>query len=557
MVIDEDVEFKGTIPYLHFEPLSSPPDENPGTLYYDANEETLDFKPSNAGVVLNIGQEAFAKIYNDYTTDIVEGTVVCQNGSSVSGYPIIVRAKADNALTSFVLGVATYDIPAKSFGYVTILGLVRDVASSFNDGPIYLSENTAGALTQTIPSEGNYVVRIGTVSGDNLYVDIGNSFTTTAKYNYLRANSLYVKDEFVLPRLSTPSSTVAGSLLYDTSGLLTLRTSSERKVIVDTNTSQDLINKTYNGLELTEQTNGFIVEGGNSKSLTLNTNLTVSGTDLTINSQGTTLNLPTGSLTINSLAANGVLYASSANVISTEPQLSVSRGGTGIASWTANRLYKGNGSNDIAVSSILDTGSAITLDSSTALNLSGILTQNYSSTSNTSSVNITHGGTKSSANTAMIVTHNSTSTTLGDKKTIEVISSGSWSGTTYGIYSNVTGGANNYSFYGANGVFRNVGESIFDSKVTLNHTDVYSGSSTKSLFNNKQVSMSMLTYEGSTLTIGNSLANQKLTVLEDSQFGSSSSEKHVDIYGDVRMGGPTGFMLDWNATDSSLDFIKL
>jgi len=66
--------------------------------------------------------------------------------------------------------------------------------------------------------------------------------------------------------------------------------------------------------------------------LTLANNLTTSTGAVTIEAQsgGSTLNLPTAS-TISSLTANHVLYASAANTIAGEAQLSISRGGTGLA----------------------------------------------------------------------------------------------------------------------------------------------------------------------------------------------------------------------------------
>ena len=153
-----------TSPSFKPTPTSSPTYEA-GKLVYDTSNESLTFYNNDANVSLQIGQESWIRVRNNSGSTITNGAAVYINGSS-SGLPTIALAKADVAATTVSNGIATESIANGAIGYVTSLGVVNGLnTSGFSVGPVYLSNTTAGALTQTVPTTlGQYRYRIGYVT---------------------------------------------------------------------------------------------------------------------------------------------------------------------------------------------------------------------------------------------------------------------------------------------------------------------------------------------------------------------------------------------------------
>ena len=101
---------------------------------------------------------------------------------------LVGKAQANNAATAIVLGLMTHDIGNNSNGRATTFGLVRDVDTTgapvgevWASGEIlYLSPDTAGALTNVMPDPPNQVSPVGYVgrvhaSNGDIQVNIGTS----------------------------------------------------------------------------------------------------------------------------------------------------------------------------------------------------------------------------------------------------------------------------------------------------------------------------------------------------------------------------------------------
>jgi hypothetical protein len=119
-------------------------------------------------VVLQIGQEEHRRVYNDTGSTILNGQPVYTSGVYVDALPYVATvalARANSSSTYWCLGLATQDIPHHNYGFVTVRGHINDVdSSSFTDGDVvYLSADTAGALTATAPEAPNYKVRVGRI----------------------------------------------------------------------------------------------------------------------------------------------------------------------------------------------------------------------------------------------------------------------------------------------------------------------------------------------------------------------------------------------------------
>jgi hypothetical protein len=138
-----------------------------GLLFYSAATDSLAFYNNDASLKLNIGEEVWAPlVLNDTGGAISNGEVVYISSADLSsGYPTIAKAKADTWSTSRIVGVATEDIANGATGRITVVGLVNNIdTSTFSTGAIvYLSSTTAGGLSSSRATGGNYNIPIGRV----------------------------------------------------------------------------------------------------------------------------------------------------------------------------------------------------------------------------------------------------------------------------------------------------------------------------------------------------------------------------------------------------------
>ena len=121
-----------------------------------------------AEVTQQIGQELFIRAKNSGASTILNGTVVYITGSDV-GNPVINSARAsenDGGKVTKVIGIATEDITAGETGFVTTVGVVRNInTSGFTAGDtVYLSTTDYGKLTATKPSYPDFVIEIGVIT---------------------------------------------------------------------------------------------------------------------------------------------------------------------------------------------------------------------------------------------------------------------------------------------------------------------------------------------------------------------------------------------------------
>ena len=124
-----------------------------GTLYFDATENALSYKPitDQNDVTINIGQESLIRIFNNTGTQINNGQALHVTGAT-SGSPTVSLANGagGNQVQFQVSGIATHDIPNLSYGFMTFFGIVRDInLTAFTIGEqIYLSQTTPGGFAK-------------------------------------------------------------------------------------------------------------------------------------------------------------------------------------------------------------------------------------------------------------------------------------------------------------------------------------------------------------------------------------------------------------------------
>ena len=159
------------VDYIDFNTNPTVPSATGGTVYFDANENALSYKPitNQNDVTVNLGQESLIRIYNDLPTTILNGQVLHITGATI-GVPTVALANASKLGATFLdslaqsSGVATHDIPSGEYGFMTNFGIVRDLnTTAFTVGSeVFLSDTVDGALTND-PNNIAFTSRISTV----------------------------------------------------------------------------------------------------------------------------------------------------------------------------------------------------------------------------------------------------------------------------------------------------------------------------------------------------------------------------------------------------------
>lgn len=131
-----------------------------GIVSWNEDEGTLDVQQPG-GVTLQVGQELQIHVVNKSGVAIPNGGVVYLTGAQ-GNRPTVALAEADVLAHSHVVAVATQAIANNAEGYVTRLGLVRELnTSAWAEGAELFLSDTAGALTTTAPT--SRTVRVGYV----------------------------------------------------------------------------------------------------------------------------------------------------------------------------------------------------------------------------------------------------------------------------------------------------------------------------------------------------------------------------------------------------------
>lgn len=198
--------------YITFDIAPGTLPTTPGTLYWDNADgnQTLSLIMEGNHATQQIGEEIYYRI--KASSAITEGQVVMFTGTvGASGGLLGAPASGLTASTaSYVMGVATQNIPLNDWGYVTSFGLVRQInttggAEAWADGQIlYYNPAVAGGLTKTLPTAPNAKIQVCAVvyaaSNGSLFIrpsfggilgqyegDVG--FTSLAANDLIRRNA--------------------------------------------------------------------------------------------------------------------------------------------------------------------------------------------------------------------------------------------------------------------------------------------------------------------------------------------------------------------------------
>lgn len=138
-------------------PQAVSPNRVEGKVFYDYNKHSLSYYNEESDVTVNWNEILF-RVYNGTAYTIPNGSVVCPDATTG-----IALADCRYKLKSRLVAVATHDIEAGTWGYVTKIGEVGGLDTSmYNAGDfLYLGNN--GTLTTTRCMDGGYEVIMGIV----------------------------------------------------------------------------------------------------------------------------------------------------------------------------------------------------------------------------------------------------------------------------------------------------------------------------------------------------------------------------------------------------------
>ncbi len=563
----------GETEYLRFNPTFSEgslPGDYEGILFYSTNDKALSYRTDVTDTTINLGQETVFRAKNVSGVTIENGALVYISGAEATGnIPQITLARANLAGTSQAAGVATSQILNNDYGYVTVEGIVRGIdTSSFSAGDtLYLSYAIEGAWTNIAPSSvepaNTWDVQIGSVLDDavsgSIKVHITPGWSTYSSFNQVKIEALKIRDRLTL---ATAAQTIEGSIYYDDSiEQIKYYTDDTTRTIVDIDTSQDIINKTYNELSLTANTVGFSFEGGStSKSLTLvgdvlfSKDFTLSVGNLIVNADvlHSEITLPDGHLSFGELDTSD----------SAQRSLAIQNGqiivSSGLETDTSGNLF---------ISGYIQVEGDYKTAQATYNILPDIVTTTLNLAQLTPDINIGNLGAVQNAieignsNVASVVSFNST-------KNSDVYTSG-------GVV--IDGGVGIALDLHTNGHVHFEGNSqsnplILGTDVHLYRSDndeltiaddvilndLQSANTTFNFATETTTIMNMLALSNTTLNVGVAGANtREFNIFSHVTVGELSNQKDIDLYGSLNIGGPSGYGIQYDSDDDSINFVKL
>ncbi len=155
-----------TIPTVQLDATGAAPAHSEGLIFYDNGEKTLAVYNDESDVTLQLGQEIYLRATNKTGAEITNGQLVNIDGAQ-GNRPTVALAKSDLPATCGVVAMATHAVANNGTGFFTVFGLVRDLVldpGTYTEGEtLYLSDTTAGAWTNVLPSSPSFPIQVGTV----------------------------------------------------------------------------------------------------------------------------------------------------------------------------------------------------------------------------------------------------------------------------------------------------------------------------------------------------------------------------------------------------------
>jgi hypothetical protein len=161
-----------------------------GAMRWNNDDGTLDLGLKGGNVTLQLGQELVQPVKHATNGGLDNGKVVYITGSSGDNKTVL-YARANNEATSTnTLGLMTETVTGGNKGFCTTFGLVRNINTSnlTEGGAVWLSKDTAGAMTAVRPEAPNHGVFIGFcvrkhASTGVIFVNVQNGYELEELHN--------------------------------------------------------------------------------------------------------------------------------------------------------------------------------------------------------------------------------------------------------------------------------------------------------------------------------------------------------------------------------------
>jgi hypothetical protein len=305
-----------------------------GAMRWNSDDGTLDLGLKGGNVTLQLGQELVQPVKHATNGGLDNGKVVYITGSSGDNKTVL-YARANSETTSAnTLGLMTETVTGGNKGFCTTFGLVRNINTSnlTEGGAVWLSKDTAGAMTAVRPEAPNNGVFIGFcvrkhASTGVIFVNVQNGYELEELHNvyapsptngqvltYVSGNSRWeaatVADQSATNELQTLSvatntatlSNSGGSVTIAGGGINTVATAGSTITVTGTEVDGSVTNEiqTIDTFSLTGQTLRASLSNDNqaAKTVTLPVVGITAGTNVTVSESA-------GVYTINSSGGGG------------------------------------------------------------------------------------------------------------------------------------------------------------------------------------------------------------------------------------------------------------
>ena len=190
--------------YIDFNTATTSTVQTGRLIWNDADEKGgLEVGMKGGNVVLQIGEENLARVYNDDSVPLTDGMIVYVYSNQ--GNTISVRRASNTGETTSAraLGMVTEPIAVGDRGYINTFGLVRDLDTSAYTGgtPLYVGA-TPGSFTSVKPVAPNHTCLIGFVSRvhattGSIFIHISNGWELEELHDVFAPHSALTQSDLL------------------------------------------------------------------------------------------------------------------------------------------------------------------------------------------------------------------------------------------------------------------------------------------------------------------------------------------------------------------------